>query len=317
MQRFREDFGTRLVRSDVSFYPDGQSEHGEGIRRLLFRLAEDVFCDLRWSELTVYAPTWAQALEWAEQLAKKYGKGKPAEQPSFHLLSVAHGEVHAERVKIRRPALLSESDLTLHYGHDAVEFEGKLIEALRGEVGGATVLRGEPGTGKTTLLRHLIAKLQPTHRFYYLPENATRYLSSPDMVEFWVSETHREPEARKAVILEDAEDLLMQRSGDNRAKVASLLNISDGLLGEFLQIHLICTVNCPVEKLDPAIVRPGRLLACREFKRLSREQAQQLANAKGLKLAVQDDYSLAEIYRQPVIGSLPSTGRALGFGLNP
>ena len=55
------------------------------------------------------------------------------------------------------------------------------------------------------------------------------------------------------------------------------------------------------------------LLASREFKRLSREQAQQLANAKGLKLTAQEDYSLAEIYRLPVIGSAPTPARSLGF----
>jgi len=72
-------------------------------------------------------------------------------------------------------------------------------------------------------------------------------------------------------------------------------------------------VNCPIEKLDPAIVRPGRLLACREFKRLNPEQAQMLAAAKGLNLPEQADYSLAEIYRQPVIGGSPTTPKTLGF----
>src|SRR5881398_258086 len=107
----------------------------------------------------------------------------------------------------------------------------------------------------------------------------------------------------------------MQRGADNRQKVANLLNVSDGLLAEFLQTHLICTVNCPIEKLDPAIVRPGRLLACREFMRLSREQAQKLADAKGLVLPDQGDYSLAEIYRLPVIGGLPTTQKSLGFAV--
>jgi hypothetical protein len=117
------------------------------------------------------------------------------------------------------------------------------------------------------------------------------------------------------VVLEDAEDLLVQRGADNRDKVSSLLNISDGLLGEFLQMHLLRTVNCAIEKLDPAIVRPGRLHACREVKRLSRDQAQSLAAAKGLKLPEQGDYSLAEIYRLPIIGGPPTTEKTLGFAV--
>jgi hypothetical protein len=42
---------------------------------------------------------------------------------------------------------------------------------------------------------------------------------------------------------------------------------------------------------------------------LSRQQAQELARAKGLRLPEQTDYSLAEIYRRPVIGKLASDAK--------
>ena len=42
--------------------------------------------------------------------------------------------------------------------------------------------------------------------------------------------------------------------------------------------------------------RSGRLLAYREFNRLTTEQAAKVAQAKGLQLEPQPDYSLAEIY---------------------
>ena len=41
--------------------------------------------------------------------------------------------------------------------------------------------------------------------------------------------------------------------------------------------------------------------------------AHRLGDAKGFKLQEQTDYSLAEIYRQPVIGGLPTAKKALGF----
>src|SRR5439155_1566604 len=98
--------------------------------------------------------------------------------------------------------------------------------SLREQNGGASVFRGEPGTGKTSFIRHLIAGLHSTHRFYYLPMNAERYLASPELVEFWLHESRSAPDLKKVVVLEDAEDLLMRRSADNRSKVSSLLNIA-------------------------------------------------------------------------------------------
>jgi hypothetical protein len=143
--------------------------------------------------------------------------------------------------------------------------------------------------------------------------NADRYLACSEMVAFWLSRSRLEPGLKKVVVLEDAEELLMQRSGDNRNKVASLLNIAEGLLGDLLQMHLLCTVNCAIDKLDPAIIRPGRLVACREFKRLDNEHAHRLAEARGLNLCEQTDYSLAEIYCAPVIGAFPTMQKPLGF----
>jgi ATP-dependent 26S proteasome regulatory subunit len=75
--------------------------------------------------------------------------------------------------------------------------------------------------------------------------------------------------------------------------VSNLLNICDGFLGDLLKLLVICTINCSVDAIDPAIMRPGRLLAHREFQRLSPVEAKSLAVAKKLTLADQESYSLA------------------------
>jgi hypothetical protein len=121
------------------------------VRRLLFRLAEDVFCHAEEHELTVFAPTRNESLIHSVRLSTKYSRQKPAEQPGFYLLSVEHGEVEAECIRMARPFVLNETDLELHYGYDAVEFEQKLVSLLQEQTGGTTVFRDEPGTGKTLL----------------------------------------------------------------------------------------------------------------------------------------------------------------------
>jgi SpoVK/Ycf46/Vps4 family AAA+-type ATPase len=162
---------------------------------------------------------------------------------------------------------------------------------------GITIFRGPPGTGKTSYLRHLISTLSHTHRFYYLPLNAIRNLSSPEMVDFWLRLDRIPGEWKRIVVLEDAEELLMERTFDEQGKVSSMLNIGDGLMSDCLRMPLLCTVNCPLEKLDPAIRRPGRLTAVREFRRLDKKRAERIAASMKISLPKQDDYSLAEIYR--------------------
>ena len=69
----------------------------------------------------------------------------------------------------------------------------------------------------------------------------------------------------------------------------------------------------PINDLDPAIVRPGRLVGAREFRRLSREEARRLAAAKGLALPEGGDLSLAELYCDG--GTVESLGKARKIGL--
>ena len=76
----------------------------------------------------------------------------------------------------------------------------------------------------------------------------------------------------KVIVMEDAERLLWRRNGDNREAVSSLLNIADGLMGRMLRLHVICSVNARMEDLDPAVLRPGRLMNHRRFDALSRER---------------------------------------------
>jgi hypothetical protein len=297
LPKLRDELADSLIRSEVRREQTASGKEWECTHRMLLRLAEKVFCYIEPLELTVYAQTPDLAMEHADRLLVRYGEPKRRERPSFFLLSTQASGIDLKRVPITQPFVLSDKDLALHYGGDIVEFERHLIKAFNSRQAGASVLRGEPGTGKTSFIRHLVAKLRESHRFYYLPIHAYGCLTAPEMVEFWLRQSRLTPESKKVVVLEDAEDLLMERGADNQAKVSNLLNIADGLLGEFLRVHVICTVNIPLDRLDPAIMRPGRLVAFREFKRLSREQACWLAEAKGRTLAgEQASYSLAEIY---------------------
>jgi hypothetical protein len=315
--KVRAEMADRILRSDIAIYPSRPKNQREEIERLLFRLDGEVFCHLQDDTLLVYAPTVALANEVAQRLSKEYGKPwRPKKQtPTFHLLTAGPNGFDTEPVKITRPVAMSEEYLDLHYGQDVVAFEQRLNEQLKNQSNGTTILRGEAGTGKTSFIRHLLAKLWKTHRFYYLPTAACRFLSGPDTVAFWVTESRKAPDTKKVVVLEDAEEILMERAADNRGEVSILLNAADGLLGDFLKMHLIATVNAPIERLDPAVIRPGRLLAYHDFKRLSRQQALRLANAKGIALPEQDDYSLAEIYCQTATGRPGEERKQLGFAV--
>ena len=304
-----------LMRSRQSFYTSLAEQKHNRCFWVLLREG-DVFYYIEDTMLLCYASTPEVAREKALTMVKHYSLPVEAENPKFYVLSLESNVLHSQAVEVAKPIPLNTDELQLHYVNDASEFERYLTSAWDSGMAGLTIFRGSPGTGKTSYIRHLISKLHQTHRFYYLPLNAIRYLSSPDMVEFWLQINRISTERKKIVVLEDAEDLLTERAVDNQAKVSALLNIGDGLMSDYLQLHLLCTVNCPLDKLDPAITRPGRLTAVREFRRLDRKHAERIATAKAITLPKQDDYSLAEIYRGNQWHDDQQAGKKIGFAVS-
>ena len=100
------------------------------------------------------------------------------------------------------------------------------------------------------------------------------------------------------LIIEDAEGSL-SRSRTSNQSIANLLNLSDGLLSDGIQVQIIATFNCPLTSLDSALLRPGRLVAEYCFpSTLSVENARTLAESIGVSRLDQINHSisLAEIY---------------------
>ena len=115
------------------------------------------------------------------------------------------------------------------------------------------------------------------------------------------------------IILEDSEKCLMRREDDNRSEVSSLLQITDGLMGSFMKLQVLCTINCQATQLDPALLRPGRLLARKVFGRLSREDAMKVADKLGKPMPAGNSISLAELYNDAVEEPGIQPGKILGF----
>ena len=97
------------------------------------------------------------------------------------------------------------------------------------------------------------------------------------------------------LVIEDAENIIMDRKYESSSSVSNLLNISDGLLADFLNVQLICTFNSSLTMVDSALMRKGRLIAKHEFGKLSIEKAQRLSDHFGFKNSITKPMTIAEI----------------------
>lgn len=155
---------------------------------------------------------------------------------------------------------------------------------------GIVLLHGLPGTGKTTYLRYLIGKVRK--RVLFLSSNAAGDLMDPSFIQLLIDHPNT------VVVIEDAENVIMDRRYTQSAAVSNLLNISDGLLADFLNVQLICTFNSSVTMVDNALMRKGRLIAKYEFGKLPVAKAQVLSDRLGFDSEVTEPMTVAEIANQ-------------------
>lgn len=185
-------------------------------------------------------------------------------------------------------------NLDENYNDDFKEVSEAIIDKLSQKGGNGIVLfHSDPGCGKTTYLRYLTQKITKK-RLIYLPPDMAHKLADPDFMGFMMNY----PDS--ILIIEDGENCLQKRDVGGNQAVSNLLNNSDGLLGDALKLQIVCTFNCNVSQIDPALMRPGRLIAEYKFEKLSKEKTsaliKKLYGGDSEHLYRVEPMTLAEIY---------------------
>jgi SpoVK/Ycf46/Vps4 family AAA+-type ATPase len=145
------------------------------------------------------------------------------------------------------------------------------------------LLVGPRGTGKTTFIRTLAAHSGcPAHIC-----SDTTTMCHPSGVQH-ISQLAND-DKKNLIVVEDAgEEFLGPRTEGNQT-MASILNIFEGVLPT--SGKLIITTNViDVNKMDPALLRPGRLFATTWFGYLNHKQANKILRSVGKKPITEKKY---------------------------
>lgn len=226
-------------------------------------------------------------IEDVSQLMLKYRCRERKKEFEINLITRGSRGLQLTQMEVKKTNL----DLNLSYNDDFTEIDKIICSRLNTKKDkGVILLHGLPGTGKTTYIRNLVGRVKK--KILFLPPGVAGHITDPDFVNILIDN----PNA--IVIIEDAENIIMDRSITGDASVSNLLNISDGLLSDFLNVQLICTFNTHISKVDSALLRKGRLIAKYEFGKLSVSKAQKLSDSLGQNTRIDAPMTISEIYNQ-------------------
>ena len=218
-----------------------------------------------------------------KQFKERRGKRKPL---ISLLINTSHG-IDTKGMRIIKPKLSIDDN----YNDDFKDIHQTIYKRLsKKNDKGLVLLHGKPGTGKTSYIRYLIASLKK--RVIFLPPNMASAITNPDLISVLIDNPNSIFE------IEDAENIIVDREKDGHSPVSALLNISDGLLSDCLNIQLICSFNTDISKVDSALLRKGRLIAKYEFKELDMAKANRLSQKLGFQTRLNSPMTLTAIYNQ-------------------
>jgi hypothetical protein len=167
--------------------------------------------------------------------------------------------------EVAREALLDEAYPSL--GSPLHDFVRRYLSASETVL----ILQGPPGSGKTRLVRHVLAALSrrkgDSAEVMYTSDK--RALESDEIFVEFITGTH------DAFVIEDADHLLLSRARGNH-DLHRFLSIADGVVRAQGR-KIIFTTNLPnLNDLDDALLRPGRCFAVVRTRPLSEPEIERL-----------------------------------------
>ena len=228
----------------------------------------------------------SQSAKWVQDSFKEVRKivGIPV-SPIFRVLSKDGRGFYIEEINIEK----SKVDIKLNYNDDFKEINSIINKSLKLDKSGLILLHGKPGTGKTTYIKNLLT-LHNDKNFIFVPNNFINELLQPDFMSFLIANKN------SILVIEDAEKVISSREKSNQNSVVStILQLTDGLFSDYLNIKIICTFNTNINNIDKALLRKGRMIAFYEFKELNLKRTNNLLASLNLELSSKE-LTLADIY---------------------
>lgn len=181
-----------------------------------------------------------------------------------------------------------------NYSESVISSVRTLLKYTEEVTHGLVLISGPVGTGKSYLIRSILTEIVKRRAIVCTP--ATQFLIQVGLLAQVVANFRK-----SIVILEDVGEVVAIDAASRYIDARSnLLNFSEGFLSLLTDSIVVISFNYEIDKVDPAIVRPGRCLANIKVGTLSQPQVRKLVP---FEIPSGRSYTLADVYEMRRVGN--------------
>jgi hypothetical protein len=180
-------------------------------------------------------------------------------------------------------------NIELFYNKSTFKNVNKLIKSIKNKKYGLSILNGDRGTGKTSIIKFISSKIDNV--ILYIPNSLLELtINNPEFYKFL--RRFNNP----VLVIDDCEILLSDLFSKSNIISNNIAQMVDGL--NSLDINIIAIFNCKVDEIDSNLLDTNSLNNLVEFKELDFSEINLLCNHLGIKSKYKNKTRLIDIIRK-------------------
>lgn len=183
-----------------------------------------------------------------------------------------------------------DENIDNYYNKETFKSVNSLIKGIKNSNKGLSILCGDRGSGKTTIIPYISSKIDRV--VINIPNNLLDPVLNNNEFKTLLR-THTKP----IIVIDDCENIFHDIYSKSNLYTNSILQLVDGLLSDVLELNVILIMNGDLEEIDNTLLEANSFIDSIEFKNLSSKEATNLSKYLNLNRKYKNKTKLIDVVK--------------------